>query len=79
LGVISSTYKTLQLPTPAATLAGVQELAISVEDKGGAAEGRGPRLPYLFKAGWSKRPFELGKWLNEGCCWGRVCYINNSF
>jgi anti-sigma-K factor RskA len=55
LGVISSTYKTLQLPTPAATLAGVQELAISVEDKGGAAEGRGPRLPYLFKGGLVKK------------------------
>lgn len=52
LGVIASTYKTLQLPAPTAALAGVHELAISVEDKGGAAEGRGgPRLPYLFK-GW---------------------------
>lgn len=51
LGVITSAYKTLQLPVPSAELAGVQELAISVEDKGGAAEGRGPRLPYLFK-GW---------------------------
>ena len=55
LGVIASTYKTLQLPAPATALAGVQELAISVEDKGGAAEGRGPRLPYLFKGGLVKK------------------------
>lgn len=55
LGVIASTYKTLQLPAPATALAGVQELAISVEDKGGAAEGHGPRLPYLFKGGLVKK------------------------
>lgn len=55
LGVIASTYKTLQLPAPATALAGVQELAISVEDKGGAPEGRGPRLPYLFKGGLVKK------------------------
>ena len=55
LGVIASTYKTLQLPAPAAALAGVQELAISVEDKVGAAEGHGPRLPYLFKGGLVKK------------------------
>ena len=29
--------------------AGVTELAISVEDKGGVPEARGPRLPWLFK------------------------------
>ena len=51
LGVIASAFKTLQLPAPTAALAGVQALAISVEDKGGAAEGRGPRLPYLFQGG----------------------------
>lgn len=55
LGVVTSTYKTLQLPASAAALAGVQELAISVEDKGGAAEGQGPRLPYLFKGALVKK------------------------
>ncbi|WP_087745455.1 MULTISPECIES: anti-sigma factor domain-containing protein [unclassified Acidovorax] len=55
LGVIASTYKTLQLPTSAAALAGVHGLAISVEDKGGAAEGRGPRRPYLFKGALVKK------------------------
>ncbi|OYZ44317.1 MAG: hypothetical protein B7Y20_11645 [Acidovorax sp. 16-64-162] len=49
LGVIASPYKTLQLPAAATALAGVQELAISVEDK------RGPRLPYLFKGGLVKK------------------------
>lgn len=55
LGVIASSYKTLQLPVSAAALAGVQELAISVEDKVGAAEGHGPRLPYPFKGGLVKK------------------------
>ena len=53
LGVIASTYKTLQLPAPATALAGVQELAISVEDKGGAAVGRGPnRSPPSSRPPW---------------------------
>ena len=51
LGVIESKYKTLQLPTKAETLAGATQLAISVEDKGGVVEAKGPRLPWLFK-GW---------------------------
>ena len=51
LGVITSRYKTSQLPVADAALAGVAQLAISVEDKGGAAGGRGPSLPYLFR-GW---------------------------
>ena len=55
MGVIASTFITVQLPAPATALAGVQELAISVEDKVGAAEGHGPRLPYLFKGGLVKK------------------------
>lgn len=55
LGVIASAYKTLQLPASSAALAGAAELAISVEDPGGAAQGRGPRLPYLFKGALVKK------------------------
>ncbi|WP_051248838.1 anti-sigma factor [Acidovorax sp. JHL-9] len=55
LGVVTSAYQTLQLPTATAALAGVQELAISVEDKGGVAEARGPRLPYLFRGALVKK------------------------
>lgn len=55
LGVVTSAYQTLQLTTATAALAGVQELAISVEDKGGVAEERGPRLPYLFKGALVKK------------------------
>ena len=48
LGVISSKFKTLQLPAREAALSGVTQLAISVEDKGGVPESQGPRLPWLF-------------------------------
>lgn len=48
LGILESSGKTLRLPARDATLAGVPRLAISVENKGGALEGRGPRLPWLF-------------------------------
>lgn len=49
LGVLESKGKTLQLPTSAKLLQGVAQLAISVEDKGGVPNSKGPRLPYLFK------------------------------
>jgi anti-sigma-K factor RskA len=48
LGILKTSSKTLQLPADDKTLAGLPQLAISVEDKGGAEQGRGPRLPYLF-------------------------------
>ena len=51
LGLLSSRYKTLQIPAKAADLVGAQELAVSVEVKGGAADAAGPELPLLFK-GW---------------------------
>jgi anti-sigma-K factor RskA len=51
LGVITSKYKTMQIPVEEAALTGATELAISVEAKGGVTETQGPRLPYLFK-GW---------------------------
>lgn len=51
LGVITSKFKTLQLPIEEAALSGITELAISVEAKGGVTQAQGPRLPYLFK-GW---------------------------
>ena len=49
LGVIESKFKTLQLPAQAQALDGAHALAISVENKGGAAPGQGPLLPYLFQ------------------------------
>ena len=49
IGVLGSASKTLRLSATDQTLSGVPELAISVENKGGAEPGRGPRLPYLFK------------------------------
>ena len=49
--MIESKFKTLQLPAKEAQLAGVTQLAISVENKGGVPEAVGPRLPYLFQ-GW---------------------------
>ena len=49
LGVLESKGKTLRLSANDATLANASQLAISVEDKGGVPESRGPRLPYLFK------------------------------
>ena len=48
LGVLESSSKTLRLPANDRTLMNVPQLAISVENRGGASEGRGPRLPYLF-------------------------------
>jgi anti-sigma-K factor RskA len=48
LGILDSAGKTLRLPATDATLAGVPGLAISVENKGGAEPGHGPRLPWLF-------------------------------
>jgi anti-sigma-K factor RskA len=51
LGVITSKFKTMQMPVTEAALEGATELAISVEAKGGVSEAAGPRLPYLFK-GW---------------------------
>jgi anti-sigma-K factor RskA len=49
LGVLTSKYRTLQWPLPGQALLGGSRLAISVEDKGGVPEARGPRLPYLFE------------------------------
>jgi len=49
LGVIESKAKTLRLPATERDFASATTLAISVEDKGGARTGQGPRLPYLFK------------------------------
>lgn len=51
LGLLTSRYKTLQIPAKAEDLAGAQELVISVENKGGVSDTQGPELPYLFR-GW---------------------------
>ena len=49
LGILETKGKTLRLPATERDLASATTLAISVEDKGGARPGDGPRLPYLFK------------------------------
>ena len=49
LGVLESKGKTLRLPATERDFASATSLAISVEDKGGVTQARGPRLPYLFK------------------------------
>jgi len=49
LGVITSKAATLRLPAAATALQGADQLAVSVEDKGGVDTARGPRLPYLFQ------------------------------
>ena len=51
LGLLTSRYKTLQFPATAEDIAGANELAISVEVKGGAPDTQGPELPFLFR-GW---------------------------
>jgi anti-sigma-K factor RskA len=48
LGILGSAGKTLRLPADDKTLVNVPQLAISVENRGGTSEDRGPRLPYLF-------------------------------
>lgn len=48
LGVLTPKLKTLRLGAGAEALVGVQRLAISVENRGGVSEGKGPRLPWLF-------------------------------
>ena len=54
LGVITSKYKTMEMPIETDALQGVSELGISVEAKGGVEPSAGPRLPWLFK-GWLVR------------------------
>ena len=51
IGVITSKYKTMQMPVKETDLQGVTEIAVSAENKGGVATGVGPSLPWLFK-GW---------------------------
>lgn len=48
LGVLAASGKTHQVPVDESALTRASQLAISVEDKGGVPESRGPRLPYLF-------------------------------
>jgi anti-sigma-K factor RskA len=48
LGVLTTKIKTAQLPVTDKILSQATALAISVENKGGVAADRPPRLPYLF-------------------------------
>lgn len=49
LGMVGRRLQTSQLDLDPALLDGVTELAVSVEGKDGAPEGRGPSLPWLFR------------------------------
>ena len=49
LGVLESKGKTLRLSATERDFASATTLAISVEDKGGVTQAKGPRLPYMFK------------------------------
>lgn len=51
LGLLTSRYKTLQIPAKAEDLVGAEALAVSVEVKGGAPDNQGPEQPFLFR-GW---------------------------
>ena len=48
IGILESKGKTLRLTANEKTLLNVSELAISVENKGGVAPSKSPRMPYLF-------------------------------
>jgi anti-sigma-K factor RskA len=48
LGVLESRGQTLQLHSSESALRSATQLAISVEDKGGVSDARGPRKPFLF-------------------------------
>ena len=49
LGVLQGKAATLRLAITPGALNGAMQLAISVEDKGGVDNSKGPRLPYLFQ------------------------------
>ena len=49
LGILPGKLATLRLPVAASALDDADQLAISVEDKGGVDGSKGPRLPYLFQ------------------------------
>jgi len=49
LGLLSSKIRMQRLNASDQDLANVDQLAISVENKGGVPPSQGPRLPYLFK------------------------------
>jgi anti-sigma-K factor RskA len=48
LGVLTPKIRTAQLPMTPKGLEGITELAISVENRGGAEPGTPPLLPYLY-------------------------------
>lgn len=55
LGVLTSKAKTLQIPIAERELASATSLAISVENKGGVGNEKGPRLPFLFQGAVIKK------------------------
>ena len=55
LGLLASKYKTLQIPAKVDDFAGADELAVSVENKGGVADTQGPEQPFLFRGWWVQK------------------------
>ena len=55
LGILQRGIVTPQVKASEQALTQVERLAISVEAKGGVAEGRGPSLPYLFNGAWVRK------------------------
>ncbi len=57
LGVLTPKVKTAQLPTSEKTLAAVTQLAVSVENRGGADAGAQPLQPYLYRGALIQKAF----------------------
>jgi len=57
LGVLTPKLKTAQLPVTEKTLAAVRQLAISVENRGGAEPGAQPLQPYLYRGALIQKAF----------------------
>lgn len=57
LGVLTPKLKTAQLPATEKTLAAVTQLAISVENRGGAEAGAQPLQPYLYRGALIQKAF----------------------
>jgi len=57
LGVLTPKLKTAQLPATERTVAAVMQLAISVENRGGAEPGAQPLQPYLYRGALIQKAF----------------------
>ena len=57
LGVLTPKLKTVQLPATEKALAAVTQLAISVENRGGAEAGAQPLQPFLYRGALIQKAF----------------------